>query len=62
MLPPHYEQASLNGCIKICQKTLKKSVEDHDHVRIIKPGKDTLLEEYYEKWRTVRKIYEEVEF
>ena len=62
VLPPHYEQASLNGCIKICQKTLKKSVEDHDHVRIIKPGKDTLLEEYYEKWRTVRKIYEEVEF
>ena len=62
MLPPHYEQASLNGCIKICQKTLKKSVEDHDHVRIIEPGNDILLEEYYEKWRTVRKIYEEVEF
>ncbi len=62
VLPPHYEQASLNGCIKICQKTLKKSVEDHDHVRIIEPGNDILLEEYYEKWRTVRKIYEEVEF
>lgn len=57
-LPLHYDQASIYGCIKICQETLKKNTNKQDSVRAIDVEEDKKLEEYYEKWRIVRRICE----
>lgn len=50
-LPEGYSQASILGCVKLCNQYFNLSTQiDKDEYIIFKPKQDTLIHEYYALW------------
>lgn len=50
-----YEQASILGCVKLCSGKEDHSFS-HTFLKEYTPGGKALIHEYYEKWKTIRRL------
>ena len=52
-----YDQATMMGCMRLCNKGLQISAGERKLVSSVQPDENPRLQEYFEKWKRMRSCY-----